>query len=99
MKFSKCNDSVTKSEFQDQNFSLYFQAHVKRELCWIVSSTFKYIDYVAFDRTVDKEQSLFEFFVSPDCLQEFLDIMHYFETHHIISDMRQLPNRFINQQN
>jgi len=52
-------------------YSLYFQAHVKKELCWIVSSTLRFTEYVAFDRTLDKEQSIFEFFVAPDLQDVF----------------------------
>jgi len=76
-------------------FSLYFQAHVKKELCWMVSATLKYVDHVAFDRTLDKNESLFEFFVSPDLEGDFLDMMHKFVKHGIILEFKKIPNRFV----
>ncbi|HSW76301.1 MAG TPA: hypothetical protein VLG50_04625 [Candidatus Saccharimonadales bacterium] len=75
--------------------SLYFQAHVKKEFCWIVSSTLKFTEYVAFDRTIDKDKSIFEFFVAADLLDVFLDVMDKLEQEGIIFNMQQLPNRFI----
>ncbi len=75
--------------------SLYFQAHVKKEFCWIVSSTLRFTEYVAFDRTVDKDQSIFEFFVAPDLLDVFLDVILKLQQEGIVFDFVQLPNRFI----
>ncbi|MCX5924425.1 MAG: hypothetical protein NTZ68_03315 [Candidatus Dependentiae bacterium] len=79
-------------------YSLYFQAHVKKELCWIVSSTLRFTEYVAFDRTLDKDQSLFEFFVAPDLLDVFLDVMHKLIDQGVVFNLRELPNRFIADQ-
>jgi hypothetical protein len=76
-------------------FSLYFQAHVKKELCWMVSSTLKYVDHVAFDRTIEKEESLFEFFVSPDREDDFLDMMDKLAKIGVILTLQKLPNRLI----
>ena len=76
-------------------FSLYFQAHVKKELCWMVSSTLKYVDHVAFDRTLDKDESLFEFFVSPDCEDDFLDMMDKLAKRGVILTLKKMPNRLI----
>ncbi len=99
MKQSKTSLSLTSSS-QDASgsnnlFSLYFQAHVKKELCWMVSATLKYVDHVAFDRTLDKDESLFEFFVSPDLEDEFLDMMHKFYKQGILLDFKKLPNRLM----
>jgi len=78
-------------------YSLYFQAHVQKEFCWIVSSTLKYVDGVAFDRTLNKYESLFEFFVSPDLENSFLDIMQKLIKRGVILDVQKMPNRLMLQ--
>jgi len=88
--------SLSATQGSNNSFSLYFQAHVQKELCWMVSSTLKYVEHVAFDRTIDKESSLFEFFVAPDLEEEFLDMMHKMMKRGIILDLEKLPNRLIN---
>ena len=78
-------------------YSLYYRAQVERELCWIVTSTLRYSEHVAFDRCYDKENSIFEFFVAHDLQDVFLSIMNIFEKHGIISQFQLLPNRFLDE--
>ena len=68
---------------------------MKRELCWLVTSTLRYSEHLAFDRCYDKENSIFEFFVAPDFKDVFLSIMSKFEKHGISSDLQELPNRLM----
>ena len=49
------------------------QADVTKELCWMVTSSLRFSEYVAFDRAFDAEQSVFEFFVAPDL--EFISLI------------------------
>lgn len=74
-------------------YSIYYQAHVQKELCWMVTATIRYLDHVAFDRTVDKDQSLFEFFVAPDFEQEFLSVANRLLDRKIFLTLEKLPNR------
>ncbi len=71
----------------------YYRAHVHKEDVWFLVAVLRSYEHVAFDRTIDKEQSVFEFFV-PSVLEEtFLAIMRYFIKHAIVSDLQKLPNR------
>lgn len=74
-------------------YSLYFQAYATKELCWMLSATLKYCEYVAFDRTLDKEKSIFEFFVTSDLEDVFLDIMRDLKKQGVIKSLQKMPNR------
>jgi hypothetical protein len=50
---------------------------------------------MAFDRTLDKEHSIFEFFVPESQESLFLTIMSRFEKEGVIKDLKKLPNRLI----
>lgn len=79
------------------NYSIYYQAHVQKELCWMVTATIRYCDHVAFDRTIDKEGSIFEFYVAPDLEDEFLSVAHRLLQKGIFLSLEKLPNRLITQ--
>jgi hypothetical protein len=76
-------------------YCLYYRAKIKKELCWLVTSTLRYSEHLAFDRCYDKENSIFEFFVAPDLNSVFLSIMAKFEKHGIASECQQIPNRLL----
>lgn len=78
-------------------YCLYYRAKIKKELCWLVTSTLRYSEHIAFDRCYDKEQSVFEFFVAPDLEKVFLSIMAKFEKHGVSSDLQSLPNRLLDE--
>ena len=77
-------------------YCLYYRAKIKKELCWLVTSTLRYSEHLAFDRCYDKQNSIFEFFVAPDLQNVFVSIMEKFEKHGISSELEQLPNRLMN---
>ena len=77
------------------DYSIYYQARVQRELCWMVTSTLRFAEHVAFDRTLDKEGSVFEFFVAPDLEDTFLDVAHKLLEKGVFLDLQKLPNRLI----
>ncbi|MBP6869964.1 hypothetical protein KBC04_03720 [Candidatus Babeliales bacterium] len=76
-------------------YCLYYRAKIQKELCWLVTSTLRYSEYLAFDRCYDKETSVFEFFVAPDFHNVFMSVMITFEKHGIATDIQQLPNRLL----
>ena len=76
-------------------YSIYYQARVQKELCWMVTATIRYLDHVAFDRTVDKEQSIFEFYVAPDLQAEFLSVAHRLLQRKVFLTLEELPNRLM----
>ena len=81
---------------QFMKYCLYYRAKIKKELCWLVTSTLRYSEHLAFDRCYDKQNSIFEFFVAPDLQNVFVSIMEKFEKHGISSELEQLPNRLMN---
>lgn len=76
-------------------YSNYYQAHVVPRHCWFVLATLKSFEHLVFDRTIDTSQSIVEFFVSPAGDQYFLEVMHYFATQGMISQLQKLPNRLV----
>jgi hypothetical protein len=71
----------------------YYQAHVERELCWLVTAGLRSYEHISFDRTLDPETSLFEFFVPRDCEKYFLTVMTYFEEIGLVRNLCKMPNR------
>lgn len=74
----------------------YYQAYVQRELCWFVTASLRSYEHVAFDRTLDPVTSLFEFFVPQTTEKYFLEVMAYFESEGLVSELKKLPNRLEN---
>jgi|AntAceMinimDraft_18_1070375.scaffolds.fasta_scaffold00626_5 hypothetical protein len=71
----------------------YYQARIKREKIWQLTSVLRSLEHLVFDRTIDAQQSIFEFFVPQDVADDFLSVMHYFEDKGIVSHLQLLPNR------
>lgn len=76
-------------------FCSYYQAYVDRPQCWFVVATLKSYDHVAFDRTIDVEKNLFEFFVPHKMESLFLQIMDRFDKEGLVWNLQKLPNRLI----
>jgi hypothetical protein len=76
-------------------YCIYYQAHIPREYCWFLTATLRSYEHVAFDRTLDKEHSIFEFFVPEPQEPLFIQIMSRFEKEGVVQDLKKLPNRFI----
>lgn len=79
------------------NYSLYYQATIRKEMVWFATATFRFTEHVLFDRTIDKEKSVFEFFVAPDQEHVFLDMMQKLQKKEVVTELQQLPNRFQEQ--
>ena len=73
--------------------SAYYQAHVQRELCWFVTATLRSYEHLAFDRTLDADASLFEFFVPFSTEKYFLELMRYYQNEGLVSNLVKLDNR------
>lgn len=72
----------------------YYQAHVPREHCWLLTAIIRSYEHMAFDRTLNKEESIFEFFVPEGMEPLFLQVMARFEKEGVIQNLQKLPNRF-----
>lgn len=74
----------------------YYQANVKRDECWFFVGVMRSLEHMSFDRTLDLSSSLFEFFVPESMEDQFLSIMDYFKKQNIITDLKKLQNRLLN---
>ena len=76
-------------------YSVYYQAQVQRENVWFLTAILRSYEHLAFDRTLDTKNSIFEFFVSPGSEQHFLELFDYFIKNNIVTYVEKLPNRLI----
>jgi hypothetical protein len=74
-------------------YSAYYQAVLKKEEALFAVGTLKYFDHLCFDRTIDKDKLLYEFFVPPALEAEFLKIMEFLIQKGLILNLEKLPNR------
>ncbi len=77
------------------DYCLYYQALVTPSQCWFLVGVLRSFEHMVFDRTLDKSQSLFEFFVPAGQEQSFLELMQFFSEHGVIRDLRKLNNRLL----
>jgi len=75
------------------NICSYYQAHVLKEEHWLLTSLLRSFEHLAFDRTCDTQQGIFEFFVPQDLEHHFLEIMDSFKKRGLIWNLQKLPNR------
>ena len=75
------------------SYSAYYQAVLKKEEALFAVGTLKFFDHLCFDRTLDREKLLYEFFVPPACEAEFLKIMEFLIEKGIVTNLEKLPNR------
>jgi len=75
------------------NYCEYYQAHVKREGCGMLVSVLRSFEHLVFDRTIDKAESIFEFFVPASQEGTFLEVMAYFEREGIVVGLIKKENR------
>lgn len=75
------------------DYCLYFQATIERKNVWLFTSIIRSFEHLAFDRTLDKQKSIFEFFVPHGLEGYFLEIMNELSNKGLVHDMQQLPNR------
>jgi hypothetical protein len=73
---------------------MYYQARVNRRFSWFVVAVLKSYEHVAFDRTIDVDQSIFEFFVPVDTHHMFVYVIERLEKEGLVTDRVCLPNRF-----
>lgn len=78
------------------HYSVYYQAKLQKEGCGFLVSVLRSFEHLVFDRTLNKEETLFEFFVPQDLEQYFLELMDYFKVQGIVLELHKLPNRLAN---
>lgn len=78
------------------SYCKYYQAKVKREKCSFFVAILRSFEHLCFDRTLDKKESLFEFFVPENNQDYFLEIINCFIDLNIVTEFKELENRLIN---
>lgn len=76
-----------------EQWCVYYQAWVKPSECWYLTAILRSYEHLAFDRTIDVENSIFEFFVPEMMVPFFENVMKEFEIQGIIKDLQRKENR------
>jgi hypothetical protein len=71
----------------------YYQAIIETSQCWFVVGVLRSFEHLAFDRTLDKQKSLFEFFVPGQQEANFLGVMDFFIAQGVVTEFQKLDNR------
>jgi len=71
----------------------YYHAQTLKKKTWFVVGCFRNEDNLVFERTVDLEKSVLEFFVPQDNEERFLDVMNYLKKNGYVLSLEKLPNR------
>ncbi len=79
-------------------YCAYFQARVVRPRVWFFTATLRSFEHLCFDRTLDKRESVFEFFVPVDAVALFEKLMAWYQEQGIVEYFEQLPNRLLDPQ-
>jgi hypothetical protein len=74
-------------------YCLYYQAKIRPSDCWFFVAALRSFEHVAFDRTLDVEQNLFEFFVPEAMNHDFLQLIAYFQAQGTVTEFAQKENR------
>lgn len=78
------------------SYCLYYQARIEEKECWFLVAILRSFEHLTFDRTVDKEASIFEFFVPVDNERIFLELMQFLKEKGVVKEVHKLPNRLLN---
>jgi hypothetical protein len=77
--------------------SLYYTAQIKRERAWLLSSVMRGTEHVAFDRCINKQEAIFEFFVPKDTESIFLEAMDYLKKEGVLLSLKKEENRLLSE--
>lgn len=75
-------------------YCYYYQAKIRRHDCWFFVATLRSFEHMAFDRTLDTHENIFEFLVPAATHEYFLEFMAYFQSIEMVSEFTRLPNRY-----
>jgi hypothetical protein len=75
------------------NKCLYYQACVTIRTTHLFVAAFRYYEHIAFDRTLDAQKGIFEFFVPVDQKESFLKVMAYLESLGLVNSVIACENR------
>lgn len=87
------------AEFNDNKnadcdgYCVYYRAGIVRSQVWFFVAILRSFDHVAFDRTYDVANSVFEFFVPAKMESYFVEIVRSLEKEGVVQFLHKMPNR------
>ncbi|MBD3231651.1 hypothetical protein GF322_03235 [Candidatus Dependentiae bacterium] len=75
----------------------YYQVKTQKVKTWFVVGCFRNEDNLAFERTLDLQNSILEFFVPPNYNDQFLNIINWLINKKYILNIKKMENRLINE--
>lgn len=75
-------------------YSKYYLAKVLREKTWFLAGVLRNESNLVLDRSLDAKNNLFEFFVSEDQEDHFLDVMESMKKRGVVLSLQKAVNRF-----
>lgn len=79
-------------------YCYYYQATLDRPKSWFLVAVLRSFEHLAFDRTLNKEESRFEFFVPENNVEYFLEVMEYMVQEGVVIEFKELPNRLMSEE-
>jgi hypothetical protein len=76
----------------------YYQARIHKQRSGFLVSVLRSFEHLVFDRTLDKETQLFEFFVPEGNEPQFLELMQFFVKEGIVLHLEKQSNRLSDAQ-
>jgi hypothetical protein len=75
------------------DYSEYYQARVEPSRCWYVTAILRSHEHMCFDRSLDPQNSIFEFFVPASMESLFVVVMNHFIQKGLVHSLQKMPNR------
>lgn len=75
------------------NYCAYYTGHVKKETAWLLTAILRGTEHVVFDRTLDVQESIFEFFVPVSMEPIFLEVADYLKRENLLLTLEKQENR------
>ncbi len=81
----------------ENKFCAYYQARVHRPYSWYLVAILRSFEHLAFDRTLDKKENIFEFFIPQAREEMFVNFIKQMQEEGVVLDYKKLPNRLMDQ--
>ena len=81
-------------QIMEKQYCLYYQARVDRQKTWFVVGVMRNEDHLAFERTLEGQREILEFFVPEDQEQPFLALMEMLKNNGCVFGWNKQPNRY-----
>ncbi len=75
----------------------YYQVTIDRPQGWFIGATIHSFEHLAFERTIDAEAGINEYFVPQELEEQFLDCIDGLVRMGVIKEVKKLPNRLSEQ--